>query len=255
MNNKVVYIHRKKSDDTIFYVGIGNVDRAYQKSPTNRPVQWHRTVNKHGYYVEILLTDLSKKDACEVEIYLIEEFGRRDKKKGLLLNRTDGGEVGNGLGKACYNIETGEVYSTLAKGAKSIGKAQNTVSSQLNGDKIIQSSNTIRLFDNPYPEKDKLWSEVRENEDYMDDSFDVVDNASNFEVDDTDAVYIERFNELPQRQQELIFESYYYSLRELADIHNLNYLYVHRQIKEGIKYILKDDYYKYKNKRNKNNKH
>jgi len=253
MNNKVVYIHRKKSDDTIFYVGMGNPDRPKSKE---RSVVWHRTVKKHGYYIEVLLTDLSKEDACEIEIYLIEKLGRRDKSKGMLVNLTDGGELGNGrisnLGKACYNIETGEIYTTLAKGAKSAGLPQSTVSEQLNGSKTIPKYNVIRSFNNPYPENTRFWTEVKENETYIDDSFDVIDNVSDFEVDETDAVYIERFNELPKRQQELIFESYYYSLREVADKFNLHYSYVHTQIKKGIKYILRDDYYKYKNSRNRN---
>ena len=77
--------------------------------------------------------------------------------------------------------------------------------------------------------------------------YDIEDNISDFEVEDKHLPFLHRFNELPMRQQELILESYDYSLREIADRYNINYVYVHRQIHKGLKYVLGDDYDKYKN--------
>ena len=89
-DNKVVYIHRKSTDDTIFYVGIGKPSRA--NSRRNRNSLWMNTVKKHGYYSEVLLEGLEWDDACEIETYLIGQLGRRDLRKGALVNQTNGGE-------------------------------------------------------------------------------------------------------------------------------------------------------------------
>ena len=91
----LVYIHRKKTDNKIFYIGISkNQNRAYSKYKRN--LHWHNIVNKHDYYVEIILENLTWQEACEAEIYLISKFGREN-----LANKTDGGEgvVGNKLNK------------------------------------------------------------------------------------------------------------------------------------------------------------
>tara|TARA_R110001592_G_scaffold185078_1_gene429024 strand:- start:689 stop:1213 length:525 start_codon:yes stop_codon:yes gene_type:complete len=77
--------------------------------------------------------------------------------------------------------------------------------------------------------------------------FDIADEVSEFEVEDEHLGYIERFNELPMRQQELILESYDYSIREIADRFNINFMYVQRQIHKGLKYVLGNEYDKYNN--------
>lgn len=90
MKEKVVYLHRKATDDTIFYVGIGSKKRS--KSKKSRNPYWINTVNKYGYYVEIIKEGLSQEEACELEIFLISEIGRKDLGEGTLVNMTDGGE-------------------------------------------------------------------------------------------------------------------------------------------------------------------
>ncbi len=77
--------------------------------------------------------------------------------------------------------------------------------------------------------------------------FDLADNTSEFEIDDDNVKYIERFNELPMRQQEIILESYDFSVREIANRHNINYRYVHRQLVAGVESVLKDEFDKYNN--------
>ena len=253
-NNKVVYIHRKLSDDTIFYVGIGEPSRAYEKAPTSRSVVWHRTVKKYGYYVEVIFKDLSKEESCEIEIYLIEKFGRRDLKKGTLVNLTDGGEGVDG--RVVYNIETGEMFDSLAEGAKSIGMSRQSVGDQLRNARggSIKKNNVLRAFNDPYPKNTMFWNDVRKYEvstesgefkNYDEDSLCYED----VEFDDEERFYLDKFYNLSETKQELIEESYYKSDRKIAECVGLNYGYVHKKRMEGVKEVLGDDFYLYKNKR------
>ena len=129
-NNTVVYIHRKKTDDTIFYVGIGKPSRPYRNK--GRSSLWNRTVNKHGYYIEIILEDLSQEEACEIEIYLIEKLGRRDLKKGSLVNLTDGGE---GILGHEHSKETKKKISEAGKGRKLSEETKRKLSEAVKGRK------------------------------------------------------------------------------------------------------------------------
>ena len=90
MNNKVVYIHRKLTDQTVFYVGIGSVDRPYIIQ--GRSKLWYNTVAKHGLSIDIIETGLTADRAKILEIELIKQYGRKDKNKGTLVNLTDGGD-------------------------------------------------------------------------------------------------------------------------------------------------------------------
>lgn len=88
-SNMVLYFH-KTPDDKVFYVGIGNKYRPYSKS--GRSKWWKNIVNKHGYTVDIILENISKEKAVEMECYYIKHFGRADIGLGNLVNMTDGGE-------------------------------------------------------------------------------------------------------------------------------------------------------------------
>lgn len=86
----IVYKHTKPNGE-LFYVGIGVYKkRAYSKHGRNR--YWHNTVNKYGYNVEILFSDISYNEAKSIESYLIKYYGRKDLGLGSLVNMTDGGE-------------------------------------------------------------------------------------------------------------------------------------------------------------------
>ena len=90
-SNKIcIYRHIRLDNNTVFYIGIGYIKRAYAKD--NRNKHWLNTINKTEYEVQILKTDLIWKDACELERNLISYYGRRDLKTGTLVNLTDGGE-------------------------------------------------------------------------------------------------------------------------------------------------------------------
>lgn len=89
--NKIfcVYLHRKKTNNKVFYVGKGKGVRPYSKSSRNR--HWHHIVNKHGYTVEILKDGLTNKESCDLEIRTIKEYGIEN-----LANITHGGEGSTG---------------------------------------------------------------------------------------------------------------------------------------------------------------
>lgn len=107
----VVYFHKRKDTNEIFYVGIGDVSRPYNKYGRNR--HWNHIVEKVGYDVEIIHTDLTWEDASELEIKYIKEFGRRDLGLGKLVNMTDGGE-----GMENPSDETRRKLSESRKGEK-----------------------------------------------------------------------------------------------------------------------------------------
>lgn len=72
-NKFCVYLHRKKSDNSIFYVGQGTESRPNNSS--NRSQSWKNTVKESGgYTVEIVDKALSKAQALELEDFLIEQI-------------------------------------------------------------------------------------------------------------------------------------------------------------------------------------
>lgn len=87
----IVYSHTRLDNNTIFYIGIGNeYKRAYSKHSRNS--YWNNIVFKTDYKVTILFENLTWEEACKKEVELISLYGRKDLKKGLLANLTDGGD-------------------------------------------------------------------------------------------------------------------------------------------------------------------
>jgi hypothetical protein len=87
----IVYRHRKITNHEVFYIGIGKaIKRAYSKK--SRSLYWVSVAKKYGYTVDILCSDITWEDACELEQLLIQEYGRKDLGLGNLVNMTDGGE-------------------------------------------------------------------------------------------------------------------------------------------------------------------
>ena len=114
VSNKVLYIHRKKTDGTIFYVGIGNPSRPYNFHQETRSAFWQKTAAKHGVIVEVLEKNLTPEKAKEKEIYLIKKIGRRDLNEGTLVNHTDGGDGTAGFRNRVIDINTGDVYLNVS---------------------------------------------------------------------------------------------------------------------------------------------
>jgi len=95
-----------------------------------------------------------------------------------------------------------------------------------------------------------LWLDLlkKKNREVGIDSFHSLPYGENtFEPSDKQIEYLNRFDDLPMVQKELIQESFEKSTREIGREFNINYCYVHRQIHKGLKKILKEDYKKYKN--------
>jgi hypothetical protein len=87
----IVYQHRRKDNNKVFYVGIGKHEkRAFNKSRRYKP--WKDLIKNHDYIVEITHKDIIWEEACAIEKYLIAFYGRRDLGLGELVNMTDGGE-------------------------------------------------------------------------------------------------------------------------------------------------------------------
>lgn len=86
MKNYCVYVHKKKSDGSIFYVGKSRGHKR-ANSKSNRTEYWKRIEKKHGRTVVIVCDNMSNETACELESFLISLIGRNN-----LVNLTDGGE-------------------------------------------------------------------------------------------------------------------------------------------------------------------
>jgi len=111
-NDKVVYRHRRNDNDEIFYIGMGKPSRPFEKF-NRKNNHWNNIVNKYDYSIEILASDLSKEYACELEMFLIQEYGLEN-----LTNITSGGDGNNyWLGKK-RDKETCIKLSKANKGKK-----------------------------------------------------------------------------------------------------------------------------------------
>ena len=135
--NKVIYIHKKATDNEVFYVGMGESERPYHTR--GRSKMWNRIVDKHGYNVEVIMTGLNKQQASMLEIDLISLHGRRDEGTGTLANHTDGGECNDNSGnKKVVNTNSGEVYDTIHAASKALGVDRKILGNQLNGKAVIK---------------------------------------------------------------------------------------------------------------------
>ena len=81
-----VYLHFTKDTNTLFYIGKGTRDRAFQKGQ-RRSMHWRRIVDKHGVVVKLYAIDLTDEKAKEIEIFLIKKYGIE-----RLCNMTIGGD-------------------------------------------------------------------------------------------------------------------------------------------------------------------
>jgi len=236
MKNKVVYIHRKKTDREVFYVGMGNPDRPYQKSPTARSIFWHRVVDKYGYDVEILYTGLSKYEAYAIEMEMIRQYGRRDLGTGTLVNLTNGGDGGEGV--SCYNTITFEPYSSIGEAAQDIGVPQTTISSDINSKK---DRYPIRRMDDNRPNGDN-------ETDYLTDENNTIPMCECPEFDDDEMALLNKIDSLPQEDVDILMMSYSMSVRQISDKSGIGRASVDRKLKKIREQILGDDIHLYNNK-------
>lgn len=75
MKKYCVYIHRRKDNNEIFYVGHGTDRRPSASCKYTRSVAWLSTVDKAGgFYFEVILNNLSKTEAQAAEAELILKY-------------------------------------------------------------------------------------------------------------------------------------------------------------------------------------
>jgi hypothetical protein len=82
-----VYLHLKEDTLEPFYVGKGKNMRAFKKWGRNK--HWESIVDKHGYLIKILYSDLTEEEAFELEKQTIKNISELGIK---LANKTEGGD-------------------------------------------------------------------------------------------------------------------------------------------------------------------
>lgn len=97
MNRFYVYVHKRATDGSVFYVGKGSGKRAWHVSGRND--WWKKTVAKHGFTVEVCQSEMSESSAFLLERWLIAKF-RHEKEK--ISNISDGGDGPSGFGRVVY---------------------------------------------------------------------------------------------------------------------------------------------------------
>lgn len=116
-NNYYVYIHRRKDNNNIFYVGKGKGQRAFDFR--RRSDWWLKIVDKaKGFVVEIVSSGISEQEAFDLEHKLIMKYGRiKFEKDGILCNLTNGYD---GLSGMKHSESTKELMRRKALGRNSI---------------------------------------------------------------------------------------------------------------------------------------
>ena len=94
MENYYLYYHKNPITKELFYIGIGTNIRAWDFISGRNP-HYKNYIKKHGEpIVDIIKENLTKEEACSLEIKLINEYGRKGiDPKGILLNKSIGGDV------------------------------------------------------------------------------------------------------------------------------------------------------------------
>jgi hypothetical protein len=99
MKKFYTYIHKRKDNNQIFYVGVGTkLDEKYtnkyqRAGSSDRNIIWKRIKEKAGGFTwEIVFESDSEWEVKQKEIDLIKLYGRLDNKTGILSNMTDGGD-------------------------------------------------------------------------------------------------------------------------------------------------------------------
>jgi hypothetical protein len=94
MENYYLYYHKNPTIKELFYIGIGTNKRAWDFT-SGRNSHYKNYIKKYGEpIVDIIKENITKEEACSLEIKLISEYGRKGiDSKGILLNKSIGGEI------------------------------------------------------------------------------------------------------------------------------------------------------------------
>lgn len=127
--NYYVYVHRRLTDNSVFYVGKGQSRRAWDMQRRNP--HWKNIEQRHGRSVEIVIADVQEWYALELEKDLIAYYGREN-----LCNLTDGGEGAIGF---FPNEATRERMAQAQIGKKHTDASKKKIVAALTGKKLSQS--------------------------------------------------------------------------------------------------------------------
>jgi hypothetical protein len=95
----VVYQHRRKDNNIIFYVGQGVLKRAYEDIKNRRNEEWIRVVKEAGgFEVDILVEGLTRDESLSIEAEYIKKYGTIKHGTGLLVNERLSGTRGSESG-------------------------------------------------------------------------------------------------------------------------------------------------------------
>lgn len=101
-----VYLHKRPTDQSVFYVGKGKNKRAWTKKSRNN--HWNNVVHKYGGFdVEIVADKLTEQEAFSIEAEQIVIYGIEN-----LTNQTLGGISTTGM---VHSEETRKLQSEIAK--------------------------------------------------------------------------------------------------------------------------------------------
>jgi len=91
-----LYFHLNPTTKEVFYIGIGSNKYRPTNFSERNPI-WKHYVKKHGEpIVEIVHSNLTKEEACCLEIKYIKQYGRKNTDpNGILVNISEGGESGS----------------------------------------------------------------------------------------------------------------------------------------------------------------
>lgn len=107
INRYYVYLHKRTTDNSIFYVGKGCGSRAWNCHGRNK--YWTNIKNKHGLTVEILFDNLSEEESLQVEVDVIKELKYFNYK---LANFSSGGD------SPVFSEQSRKRMSEASKGVK-----------------------------------------------------------------------------------------------------------------------------------------
>lgn len=145
MNNFYIYLHIKSTTGEPFYVGKGKGNRSESKIGRNK--YWNNIVNKYGYDVIFLETDLTEEEAFKKEIYWIKRIGRYDLGNGPLVNMTDGGSGGATTIGMKHTQETKDKISLVHKNKIITDSFRKKCSDRMIGNKInVGRSSLVKNF-------------------------------------------------------------------------------------------------------------
>jgi hypothetical protein len=140
-----VYVHRRNSDEKIFYIGKGKNKR--YKSTSGRNQHWKNVALKHGWNANIVQSELSEEDSLELEEFMIEIIGLDNVCNKNYFNGGKSGYKHTEESKSKMSVsKIGK--PTWNKGIKSIESSVRMIGTNnpMFGKKVIHTKETISII-------------------------------------------------------------------------------------------------------------